>query len=43
MDDSIEEVTDTSLQDLGRAAEDRTLRTSLIHRIPGSGSQLNGM
>ena len=39
--DSIEEVASIRTQELSWGAEDRALRTSLIHRVPGCWSQLN--
>ena len=40
--DSRKEGTGTSLQELSRAVEDRTLWASLIHRVTRSRSRLNG-
>lgn len=41
--DSIKQATGLSLQELSGAAEDRTLCTSLIHRVAGSRSPLDGV
>lgn len=41
--DSIKEATGVSLQEPSRAVEDRTLWTSLTHRVVGSQSRLNDM
>lgn len=41
--EDVREAIGVSLQELSRALEDRTLWTSLIHRIDRSQSQLNGV
>ena len=43
MDEPVKEAIDLSLQKLSRALEDRTLWTSLIHRVTGSQSQPDSM